>query len=218
MPTTDRRRQFIPRAVACYLAQTWQEKELVVVDDGAAPMWDLVQHVPGIVYLRYPPRMNVGRKRNIACEHSAGDVIAHWDDDDWSTPDRLVVQADRLLGTKKPLSGDGSLLFWDVRTNDASIYAGGKDYACGSTLMYRKDFWEQNRFLGVECGEDSNFVGRAARLGKLDVREDSEVRPVVIATIHHGNTSARSPYQWPSVPKARIPNGYFEGVACKQAS
>lgn len=45
MPTTDRP-QFVPRAIRCFLAQEHPEKELVIVDDGAGTIRDLVPDEP----------------------------------------------------------------------------------------------------------------------------------------------------------------------------
>ena len=55
MPTADRRR-FVPQAIRCFLAQDYAEKELVIVDDGADSVADLVPDDPRIRYFRIEER------------------------------------------------------------------------------------------------------------------------------------------------------------------
>ena len=65
--------------------------------------------VAGIDYHRLEQRTVLGAKRNLACELAAGLLIAHWDDDDWQAPRRLMR---RRLGSAvtRPTSRAGSLL------------------------------------------------------------------------------------------------------------
>ncbi len=85
MPTFDRRR-FVPDAIDGFWSQTYPDRELVIVDDGTDPIADLVPDDPMIRYVRLDQRLKTGAKRNAACRAARGDVIVHWDDDDWSSP------------------------------------------------------------------------------------------------------------------------------------
>jgi len=82
MPTRNRR-LFVVQAVAQFLAQDYGDRELIVVDDGEDAVADLLPADSRIRPLRLDRRATIGAKRNIACEAAAGEVIAHWDDDDW---------------------------------------------------------------------------------------------------------------------------------------
>ncbi len=55
----------------------------------STPVGDLVAGVPGVRYLQLPQRASIGAKRNLACAEARGELIAHWDDDDWYAPARL---------------------------------------------------------------------------------------------------------------------------------
>ena len=92
MPTCDRA-SFIPCAIAYFLRKSLQDSELIIVDDGHAPIGGLVPADPRIRYVRLDARRPVGAKRNLACELARSELIAHWDDDDWYAPDRLQRQA-----------------------------------------------------------------------------------------------------------------------------
>src|SRR5262245_31513629 len=97
MPTRDRR-GLVPQAVACFLAQDYPHRELVVVDDGAAPIADLLPCDPRVRYFAVSgPPASTGAKRNLACGWAKGELVAHWDDDDWCAPWRLSYQIGALL-------------------------------------------------------------------------------------------------------------------------
>src|SRR5690606_1169828 len=91
MPTYNRRK-FIPLSIQYFLRQNYAHKELIIVDDGTDPIGDLIPEEVGIRYLRLDKKLSLGEKLNIACENSKGEVIAHWDDDDWYGPQRLSYQ------------------------------------------------------------------------------------------------------------------------------
>ena len=85
-------------AVRCFLRQDYPDRELVIVDDSPdaadALLPDLPEDAGRVVYLHRPGRRSAGEKRNLAVERSRGEVVVHWDDDDWSAPDRLTHQVE----------------------------------------------------------------------------------------------------------------------------
>src|SRR4029453_19349055 len=95
MPTRDRR-PFVAQAITYFRRQDYPCRELVVVDDGDDAVGDLVPVDPGIRYVRLDRPMLLGEKRNMCNDLAAGDVLVHWDDDDWSAPDRLRRQLTAL--------------------------------------------------------------------------------------------------------------------------
>src|SRR5205085_6482789 len=96
MPTYNRR-AFIPRALRCFFNQDYPNLELVVVDDGAEPVSDMLPPDSRIRYFRLPQKQTVGAKRNYACGQAQGSIIVHWDDDDWYAPCRVQRQIQPLL-------------------------------------------------------------------------------------------------------------------------
>ena len=55
-----------PLALACFLRQTWKEKELIVLDWGAKPVSALFAEIPGVHYLRLSRQATLGECRNLA--------------------------------------------------------------------------------------------------------------------------------------------------------
>jgi glycosyltransferase involved in cell wall biosynthesis len=204
MPTADRR-QFVPLAVACFLAQDHPSCELLVVDDGRDAVRDLVPDDPRVRYLRLDRRLPLGAKRNLACEAAAGEVIVHWDDDDWSAPWRVSHQVGALEREHADVCGLDRVLFYDPCAARAWRYTfprGGRPWVHGATLCYRKAFWATNRFPDVNVGEDTRFVW-GPRLARTIALSDPRF---FVGTVHRGNTSPKRTHdpRWAPVPSSEV--------------
>jgi glycosyltransferase involved in cell wall biosynthesis len=160
MPTANRR-PFVPLAIRHFLGQDYATRELVIVDDGADPVQDLVPDDPRIRYLRFTGRRSVGAKRNVACREARGEIIVHWDDDDWVAPWRLRYQVERLLASGASVAGLSRILYHQPATGRSWQYSypeGKKRWFGGNTLCYRKAYWTRHPFEDVDVGEDARFV------------------------------------------------------------
>src|SRR4029077_2383856 len=111
MPTANRRR-FVPGAIAQFLAQDYPAAELVILDDGDDSVADMIPSHPALRYLRTPRHRTLGLKRNAACEAAHGDLILHWDDDDWYAPHRIRTQVEALHASGADLCGIDRALFF----------------------------------------------------------------------------------------------------------
>lgn len=162
MPTIKARDEFRKEAVACFEAQTYPNRELVTVFD------------PG----------TVGAKRNMACSRARGEIICHWDDDDWSHPERIADQIERLLSSEHPVTGYHSMIF----VNGAGRrwkYTGTPGFPLGTSLCYFKDCWRKTPFVAINEGEDVHFMHNW-RASTVEAGEMMQAR------IHAGNTSDKS--------------------------
>jgi glycosyltransferase involved in cell wall biosynthesis len=190
MPTRDRP-LFVVEAVKNFLAQDYPRKELVVVDDGENPVGALLPDDDRIVLVRLREALTVGEKRNIACERASGEIIAHFDDDDWYPASRLSTQVNALLERGAAISGTSRLHFLDARGGRAWLYSRpGACWVAGSTLVYRRSYWREHHFAPVSIGEDSRFLasgGKAVAL--VDIADPS----LCVAMIHNRNTSPKRP-------------------------
>jgi glycosyltransferase involved in cell wall biosynthesis len=203
MPTADRRR-FVPLAIQYFLHQDYPNKELIIVDDGQDPVGDLIPASAPIRYVHEPQRRSVGAKRNLACQQARGDVIVHWDDDDWSAPWRLTYQVDSLMRQGADLCGLDKVLFWNPKLASAweYRYQGGDPWVYGATFCYRKALWAGNRFTDDNVGEDTRFIwrNRGARVAAL---ADSRF---LVALVHSANTSPKTVLQrlYQPIPEATV--------------
>jgi glycosyltransferase involved in cell wall biosynthesis len=186
MPTYDRRR-FEPLAISFFLRQDYTKAQLVIVAHGTDPVGDLVPNHPAIRYHRLDNRMVLGAKRNLAWDQALGEIIVHWDDDDWPAPDRLLVEVNRLEVTGAEKRRMRSPRFYDPAKRLAWCYTWPcvrRPWAAGTSLCYRRGLWERSPYTEVAVGEDTRFVWRAVGGPIADVNDTD----CVIALIHDRDT------------------------------
>lgn len=189
------------QAVACYLAQTWALKELIIVDDSEAPAFPTPPTIEGVFYWAETGRKAIGAKRNLAVSRAHGQILCHWDSDDYSAPGRIEDQVARLLESGMDVTGYHSMIFLDEASKRAWRYHGRPGIALGSSLCYRKAFWQRHPFPPEQnLGEDGTFCRAAgSRLISADARD------LMFARQHSDNTSPRTladrriwePLAWP---------------------
>ncbi len=200
MPTRDRR-SFVENALRCFAHQDYPNSELIVVDDGDDPVADLVPAGdPRINYLRPDGARSIGAKRNLACERATGEIIAHWDDDDWSAPSRLREQVSAILRTGSDLCGLAQVLHYRPLRGDA--WRPGPSVVSGASLVYRREAWLTTGFDDINRGEDSSFLGRFP----ADRRLILPGAGLMIVIEHGQNVSGRSigAPSWQPVPLDEI--------------
>jgi glycosyltransferase involved in cell wall biosynthesis len=189
MPTRNRRR-YVPAAIDAFLRQDYEPRELVIVDDGDEPVADLVPRDPRIRYFRETQRRTLGAKRNLACGFARGEVLMHWDDDDWHAPWRISYQVAELAAHQADLCGLHQLWFYDPDADKAWHYrypGGHTPWVAGGTFCYRRSLWERQRFADVNVGEDTRFVREATHARIVALARDG----FYVARVHAGNTSAK---------------------------
>lgn len=206
MPTFNRR-AFVPQAIEYFLRQDYPHRELIILDDGTDAVADLVPSDPRIRYIRLDTRLILGAKRNRACELAQGDLIAHWDDDDWMAPHRLSVQVAALTEAGADLCGMGQQLYYDPAQDRAWLYqypVGERTWLAGNTLVYRKAFWARNPFPPIRVGEDTAFVWNGAARNVVVCPDDR----CYIGLVHRGNISHKpvTGAYWRSHPVTDIHN------------
>jgi glycosyltransferase involved in cell wall biosynthesis len=94
IPTRDRA-QLLPRAVASVLAQSFQDFELIIVDDASADGSEQLARGfrdARVRYLRHPSRRGGAAARNSGIARARGEYVAFLDDDDEWLPEKLERQ------------------------------------------------------------------------------------------------------------------------------
>ncbi len=192
MPTYNRP-AFVRQAAHYFLGQDYPNRELVVVDDSDRSVRELLPRDPRIRYFRLHGGMSLGAKRNVAVARSRGEIIVHWDDDDWYAPCRISYQVGSLLETGSVIAAlDMQVVydvppdrFWSVspqlhkRIFSQDIHAG--------TIAYPKWLWRYfDGFKPLASAEDFAFV-EIAHLCHQPVLKLSSAG-VYIYVRHGGNT------------------------------
>jgi glycosyltransferase involved in cell wall biosynthesis len=190
MPTRGRQ-AFARAAFECWKRQRYADTEMVIVDDMDCPSFPAGICDPRVRYVSLPERATIGTKRNLACSMAAGEYICHFDSDDWSAPDRIADQFLRLDGSTYSVTGYHSLVF----TDGVGWWRYARpDWIGGTTLFYRRDWWEKHPFL--DCpkhrtdSDDGPFV-KDARKARCFLEAAAD--EMIVARIHSGHTGNTSP-------------------------
>lgn len=211
MPTNNRH-QFVPTAIEQFLMQDYENRELIILDDGSSSVEELVPPHPSIRYYRADTRQTLGEKRNMACELATGELIAHWDDDDWIAPTWLSSQVACLRAANADISGIDRPLFHDPASGMIwrYVYDGVKPWVAGGTLCYRREFWARNRFASITIGEDNLFLW-SPQEKQLAINPRADL---YVARVHPGNTSTKrtSGARWNRVTGAAIHDAIDESI------
>jgi O-antigen biosynthesis protein len=188
MPTFNRR-PLVALALRYFSYQDYPNKELVIVDDGTDAVGDLAEGLPNVRYIRLSRKTSIGAKRNIACRHSRGEIIAHWDDDDWYAPDRLRYQVVPLLTGEADMTGliNTCVLelpagdFWTIDEQlHQKMFVGDVH---GGTLVYRRELILQGYcYPEINLAEDAYLLRRAVQSGKQLLRM---VNPGLFVYVRH---------------------------------
>jgi glycosyltransferase involved in cell wall biosynthesis len=200
MPTYNRR-VFAAKAIEYFERQDYPNRELLIVDDGTDSIADLINGKTNIRHIRLEGKRPLGAKRNMACKEATGELILHWDDDDWMAPRRIRRQVSMLCAARADVCGLNTLLFADPLQGLAWKYAytnSRKPWVAGGTLCYTKETWRANRFHEITIGEDTRFVW-SLRGNKIVAAADETL---YVARIHVGNTSPKKTATslWSSYP------------------
>jgi glycosyltransferase involved in cell wall biosynthesis len=190
MPTYNRRR-FVPQAIKYFLRQDYPSKELVILDDGTDSVADLIPSDDRIRYFRLPEKQTLGTKLNMGCELAKGEIIAHWDDDDWYSSGRLRYQVESLLCDGTDVCGVDVLIYYDPCKRRGYRYIYPPDqrkWLLGSSLCYRKELWLRNRFKEINVGMDALFIWGMPPQNVSVLREDPKL---FVFMIHEGNVSPK---------------------------
>ena len=147
--------------------------------------------------------MTIGALRNQANQYAAlAEVFVHFDDDDYSHPNRIAEQVALLQASGADCVGYNEMLFWrerDVQLStwpgEAWLYTGtrGGVPALGTSLCYWRKTWERHHFANETQGVEDHWLREKNVVGVSSLQHPREIMcdedPRMIARIHGGNTS-----------------------------
>jgi glycosyltransferase involved in cell wall biosynthesis len=211
MVTRDRR-DFVLQSVRYFERQDYPARELIILDDDNQDLSPELPKGPRIRYFRVPRGSSIGAKRNQACQHAQGSIIAQWDDDDWYAANRLSAQIAPLLAGRAEVSALSSEIFFDLPrwefwrcTPELHRRMFFRDVH-GGTLVFQRAIYDRGvRYPNCSLAEDASFLQQAlcggARLEKLPGDR-------LFVYLRHAATSWRfgcgeflDPHGWQRVPE-----------------
>lgn len=210
----------IATAIEALIAQTWENLEILIVDDVSTD--DTVDVVS--VFSERDPRVRLIRAeenrgsyvaRNIALLEATGDFVTTHDADDWSHPNKLEIQARHLLSSPNVVA---NMTQQARSTSELAFHRRGNPgfyiFDNMSSLMFRREhvakelgFWDSVRF-----GADSEFIERIrVMFGRTSVVSLPDAGPLSFQRQSESSLTASSAFGFP---------GFFMGarLAYHQAS
>ena len=113
--------KWINMAIRCFLSQNYTGAlELIVLDNNEempSGGW-----VDDRIKYHHTTRKPLGQLRNEANALATGEIICHFDEDDWSAPNRVAVQVERLLWSGKAVTGFHAMFYYDTETGNTYRY------------------------------------------------------------------------------------------------
>ena len=192
------------RAIRCFAAQTWPNRELVVLCDGEPRVRGGLQRyadalgLADVRFIQEPgPDMTLGALRNVAMAQASGDVVCQWDDDDCYHPDRIRAQLAHMLADggracfmtdQLHYREDDSTVRWvDWTLGGTSI----RDRLIPGTLMMFRDDRFRYPEAGPEArrGEDSVLLNALCEAVAVSAAKD--LGHLYLYTYHGRNTFSR---------------------------
>jgi glycosyltransferase involved in cell wall biosynthesis len=151
MPVFDAGRD-LEQAVRSVAAQTWSDRELVIVDDGSRDpttlaLLDAIAREPGVTVHRTPNR-GPSRARNFAIERARGSYLLPLDADDWLEPTFLektvpLLDADPAVGVVHTWVGFAGEHHGVWRTGPFTLPELLSNCTIHVTSLFRREIWEQ---------------------------------------------------------------------------
>lgn len=233
-PTYKREKDLL-RMIRYYRQQTHPDKELLILDDSPTPsaaVQKAVEKDPQIQYFHSTVRQNNGTKRNFLIEKASGEIIAHFDDDDYYAPPYLELMVKqmkdfdliKLNGWFTYCPAQRFFAYWDTTrfmgrhyklhpTKPLELvetrYFGpdamkGFLWGYGFTYVYRRHIFDDVQFSDVYHTSDYDFITQAMQKG-FEAASFADINGVTLHIIHKTNVSSVFPqYVLPEFLMPRI--------------
>lgn len=160
------RSYLLEESVQSFLQQSYEDKELIIVND--CPQQELAFEHEQVTVVNLPRRCrNLGEKYNLAVTMASGDYIAPWDDDDISLPMRLAKAADMLKRTGSHYYKPAGQWFLDSRgIGKLQSFVGHN-----SSVYSYKAFVKVNGYPSTSWGADTELDRKLKSLGPNAIGE-----------------------------------------------
>jgi cellulose synthase/poly-beta-1,6-N-acetylglucosamine synthase-like glycosyltransferase len=187
--TPTHRPAFLCRCVQYIMRQTYPKEKLewvvVQADTHETPHPDMMVH-----WVRCGG--SVGQMRNVGLSVATGELIVHFDDDDWHAPDRIERQVAPFLVSPHidlVCTDDYYVgLFNQVPVQALRSWSWGYEmFSSGGTFMYRRRAWLKSGFVNMQTGEDYEFAKRIRMRNATSARNLRD--PNIFVCVRHGKNT-----------------------------
>jgi glycosyltransferase involved in cell wall biosynthesis len=196
------REAFLPAIAACVRSQSYQNIEWLVLDDSAEPSPALTKEPwEKLKYFHSTKRLSVGAKRNELLARASGEIIVHFDDDDFYGSSYIskaleLIDSDKLdvallCGFFVAHLNNNNFGYYRTRVKEGPGFAFNKSgvrpvdlgrlkipliHLCfGWAYIYKRMVWEQGKFEELNVFEDREFMRAATSKFKTAAYEAKEI-------------------------------------------
>lgn len=187
---THHQPDMLQRAIKCFANQTYSNCQMVVIyEEINHSTVEFIENTSLdcrfklVKVSQSQSKLSLGELRNLSVKHADGEYVCQWDDDDWYDPERLSVQMEALLASRKPACVLSRWIILDKHRHTA--YLSNRRLWEGS-IMCRRDLMEQNPYAALSKGEDTDIIHNLYRQGQLAIIEDS---PEIYVYVYHGSNT-----------------------------
>lgn len=225
------RQAFLPAVASCVESQTYQNLEWLILDDSEMPSSDFAQSSAGKVrYMHSAERMTVGGKRNSLLQQAKGEIIVHFDDDDYYAPSYIETSLrflhtnnldivllkgffvahlnHNMFGYYRTLIKNGPAFAFQrlgIRAvNLSEINIPLIHFCYGWSYLYKKAVWNEIKFNELNTFEDREFVRTALKSFKSGAYEARSLE--CFHSVHDGSSSQ-------CFPQFLIPDFVFQSLS-----
>lgn len=169
---TKNRVESLKKSVECFRAQTYPNKELLIVYDRADTETDLFfktladPNIIGYQYYNGRNQLTLGDVRNISIQQATGEYFCIWDDDDWHHKDRLIWQMMHITASGKSASALLYIILYD-QINNTSYMSAPRPWE--GTVLCSKSFAMNNlvTYSSRHIQEDKSFIEKLIQLDAI---------------------------------------------------
>ncbi|OAV52179.1 hypothetical protein A6F49_00965 [Enteractinococcus helveticum] len=183
-------------ALGSLLQQSWQDLEIIVVDDASGPDYQkyLEQAAslsPKIRVIKQEQNLGAYCARNIGVKAAHGEYITVHDDDDWSHSDKIATQVQHLMANPE-IPGNMSA---HIRTSEElkllriNVKPLLTQPNFSSLMIHRETFNAIGAWDEVNKGADSEFRDRLEKYSGVPVEVLDEV-PLGFTRTHQGSLTS----------------------------
>lgn len=183
---TKNRPFFLQQAIQYFQQQTFDDSELILVDDSIYSCESLVPRDSRIRYIRLTSDTTLGEKLNIAIHNSSGSIIQKMDDDDYYHPQFLETTVSTLLRSRRNDVVAAMSSFLVLIVGHPQLYFAGNGWFAGGTLGFFREAWRDAPFRDITHREDVAFLEDHPNLHKLPI-DDPELYFLVRHGLHTWN-------------------------------
>ena len=213
---TKNRAWLTQQCVRQFLKQTYEPRELIIVEDGDSDLRPWLMTMGGlkaglrnfatnlnkfgglmtfkisdgvtIKYLR--AEATTGMKLNLAAEVAEGEYLFRFDSDDWFHPSRIEVQMEHFESSGANLIGLSSMVFYEEGRPHGWIWTGIGCDPMGASQAFRRDWFLANPAPDRSLSEDSAMARIAWETECLFCV--AGLNGLIVARDHPDNTGIRS--------------------------